>query len=131
MPTKRVKLTPAEIRLGKAEAVSRREKDQLRRLQRTHGAIVDLSRRLTRLVQKADTARVLAARALLEGTDYTPVFVPQLEQDARELDDARNTIAASATDYATLTEDRDHWKAAAAELGRRLDELKAATGATA
>lgn len=131
MPKTRVKTTPAEARLVKAERTARREKEQLRRLHRAHRAIVDLSRRVTRAVQAADTARVVAARALLEGTDYTPVFVPQLEQDARELDDARNTIAAAAAEYATLAEDREYWKAIAAERGRTIDELqKAAPAAT-
>jgi hypothetical protein len=131
MPKKRVKTTATDDRVTRAEAAAGRIRNQLRRLERTHRRIGDLSRRVTRLVQAADTSRVVAARALLEGTDYTPVFVPQLEQDARELDDARNTIAAAAAEYATLAEDRDHWKATAAERGRTIDELqKAAPAAT-
>jgi CO/xanthine dehydrogenase FAD-binding subunit len=128
MPTKRVKTTATDDRVARAEAAAGRIRNQLRRLERTHRRIGDLSRRVTRLVQAADTSRVVAARALLEGTDYTPVFVPQLEQDAKDLDDARNTIAAAATEYATLTEDRDHWKATAAY---RLEQLNALTASAA
>lgn len=130
MPKTRVKTTPAEARLVKAERTARREKEQLRRLHRAHRAIVDLSRRVTRAVQAADTARVVAARALLEGTDYTPVFVPQLEQDARDLDDARNTLAAAATEHAQLKAELDSWRLKAGGLELYIAELKTAAGLT-
>src|SRR5436190_1265621 len=97
-----MKKTPALTKQSRA-ALVKREREiaadvaMVSRLNRRERQITQLSQQLTRSVRKADTDRIIAARALVEGSEYVVTslaFMEELERGANRARESATLLTA-------------------------------------
>jgi len=122
MSKKRTKPKGTAAKLSAVEAENRREIIQLRRLRDQQRRIVELSRKLTAALRRADGARLNAARELCEDTGWDVCDVAEVESDRRLVEQLRERNKEL---LVTLTDAQSQFAAATVEIAQLREELNA------